>query len=158
MLIKKEAALVCFANRADGSDIRKQVQEILERGDSVEKGAEQRKFDRFPLGFKVDVHALEEEGSVFIEEVFLQDISSGGFCFLSAASEKYSVGQRLYLSIHLPDVPNLSPSMEGEVTVAWIGGQQGDLEESARSRIGVIMTDMMAFNSAARDPKNEASK
>lgn len=116
------------------------------------QGAGRREFERFPVEFKVEVHALEGVIRHYLEDACLRDVSGGGACFSSVCPDMYSIGQRLLLTIHLPGTDKMNATMEGEAIVAWIGEQEGVASNKpAGSRIGVMMDDLMAFNSVLSD-------
>lgn len=102
---------------------------------------EHRQFERFPIGFVVEVHLMNPDGSrQRIETAELKDVSGGGVRFVSAHSETYKIGQRLHLSIFLPGTGKVTATMEGNASVVWVG----TLENGGVS-VGVKLDDLMNF-------------
>ncbi|HXH72625.1 MAG TPA: PilZ domain-containing protein [Mariprofundaceae bacterium] len=108
-----------------------------------DQARERRSYERFPVELDVEVYEFDSAQKQYLETASLRDISGGGARFSSSCPEKYRVGQRLYISIVLPDTASRHPSMQGKATVVWVG----DTEDRAGDRcIGICMDDLLVFN------------
>jgi len=72
-------------------------------------------FERFPIDFNVEVHALKGVIRHYLGEVCLRDVSGGGVCFFSICPDMYSIGQRLFLSIRLQGIFDMAFSLIGMI-------------------------------------------
>jgi len=105
--------------------------------------SERRSFERFPLELNVEIYHMDNGPKEFVETAKLLDISGGGAQFVSFSPEKYSIGQRLFIAIVLPETAAPQPSMQGKATVVWIGEPSA---EDAGVGIGVCMDDLLVLS------------
>jgi len=104
---------------------------------------ERRSFERFPLELNVEIYNIDNGPKEFVETTQLRDISGGGARFVSLLPEKYSIGQRLFVAIVLPETATRQPSMQGKATVVWIGEP---FPGTAGINVGICMDDLLVFN------------
>jgi len=90
---------------------------------------DRRAFDRFPLELVIEVTAEDTEGKVYREKALLKNISGEGVKFTTQRADKYSLGQKLEITIHLPEIDDVKARMRGEATVVRI-------DPPSKSRIG----------------------
>jgi len=105
-----------------------------------------REYNRYPLEFEADISTFSGTEKQRIERVTLKDISGGGACFISSHPGLYSMGQKIFLNICLPETGNADVRMEGEATLVWIG-EPGTAKagEPSRMEIGISMDNLLSF-------------
>jgi len=112
---------------------------------------DRRTFERHLLAFEVDVSTVSGTAKHPIERTILNDISSDGACFLSNRPEVYSIGQRIALNIHMPGTHKTDAHMEGQATIAWIGGTQTtEAGKAHRVSVGIFMDKPLSFQQSLR--------
>jgi len=110
------------------------------------KHEKERVFERFPLGFLVEVTGTTRSGKAFSDIGNMRDVSGSGLCFSTAHADSYAVGQKVVIHVRLPGTDELDASMTSDATVIWIhcsDQQHGGKEEKAL--IGMAMDGCMAF-------------
>jgi len=112
----------------------------------VDKGRENREFERYPASLKVQVSAFDPTGKQFTETGILQNISGGGANFLAGELGRYYIGQKVDLKICLPFTDELGTSMKGHGMVVWVGEDENPEDHSKRVSIGICLDDLLAFD------------
>jgi len=100
-----------------------------------------REFERFSVSLNAEVTSTDDDAKSYSETIVLLDISGGGMRFVTAYPERYSVGDRVGIVIHLPGEKVLHGRMEGVGRIAWTG----EFDEGETS-IGLCMDDLLAFD------------
>jgi len=111
----------------------------------VDKGRENRAFERYPATLKVQVDAFDSTGNKFTETGLLQNISGGGANFLAGKPGKFFVGQKVDLKICLPHADELGSNLKGHGMVVWVGEGVNPEDNSECASIGLCMNDLLAF-------------
>ena len=109
------------------------------------KGREKREFERYPASLKVHILAMDPSGEHFSEEGILRNISGGGANLLASEPERFFVGQKVDLNIHLPEEDDLSARMKGHGTVVWVGEEENPEDHSIYASIGLCLDDLLSF-------------
>ncbi len=99
-----------------------------------EDRVEHRKFERHDIDFTVSV-ALPEARENVIETSVVKDISGSGIRFISSQPERYAIGQKIHLFIHLPGAGEASACMQGAATVVRIGKATKDQDVTISLRL-----------------------
>jgi len=105
-----------------------------------------REYERYSISFQAEVISLAGCANNLSETTTLKDISGGGARFVSKHSERYSIGQKVDLIIHLPGDSLLNAKMEGSGKVAWMC----EIENGELS-IGLCMDNLLAFERIVSD-------
>lgn len=109
-----------------------------------DNGKENREYERYPASLKVHVFAMDAAGERFTESGFLKDISGGGANLVAEEPEKFFVGQKIDLQIHLPHEEALGTNIKGHGMVVWVG-EEDPKDQSKRASIGICLNDLLAF-------------
>jgi hypothetical protein len=117
-----------------------------------------REFERFNVSLKAEVTcygeldaevtSLDDIATGHSETTVLLDISGGGTRFITSRPEHYSIGDRVDITIHLPDAGSESASIKGSGKVAWMG----ELKDGEMS-IGLCMNDLLVFDTLGSESK-----
>ena len=110
-----------------------------------DKGRENREFERYPASLKVHIFAMDSTGEHFTETGLLQNISGGGANLLAGEPEKFYIGQKVDLKIHLPHEDELGAKMKGHGMVVWVGEEINPEDQSTCASIGLCLDDLLAF-------------
>jgi len=103
---------------------------------------EHREYERFPIGFIVDIHLQQPDGALKrIEATELEDVSDGGVRFSSKHPDIYEVGQQVHLCITMPGMGVVKAVMQGEASVTWVGCWEGDTFS-----VGLKLDDPLDFS------------
>lgn len=109
-----------------------------------DNGSDKRKFERYPASLKVHIFALDSAGEPFTETGFLRDISGGGANLLADLPEKFFVGQKIDLQIHLPHGEELDANIKGHGMVVWMSEEENPEDQSDHISIGICLNDLGA--------------
>lgn len=108
---------------------------------------ERRNYERYEIEIKVEIYDMDGAAKEYLETTTLRDISGGGARFASQHPERYSIGQRLFVSIVLPGTESRHPSMQGKATVIWVGD---DGDSGMGASVGLRMDDLLVFDHLGR--------
>lgn len=100
---------------------------------------DRRKFDRFPITFKMEVAAKDSDGKKYHENTYLKDISGEGAKFETQQADKYFLGQSLELTIHLPESDEVKARMRVNATVIRIDPSSNLVIEGKSHTINVAV-------------------
>jgi len=104
---------------------------------------ERRQFERFSVDFEISVYKTETSKSTLIETTTIDNISGGGVSFYTTQPYQYSVGQRLEISIHLPDCDSFDAYMKSFAKVVRIVSEK----QSTQGIIGLQLEEELDFES-----------
>lgn len=110
-----------------------------------DKRKENREYERYPASLKVHVFAMDAAGERFTESGFLKDISGGGANLVAEEPEKFFVGQKINLQIHLPHEEYLGTNIKGHGMVVWVCEEEDPNDQSKSASIGICLNDLLAF-------------
>ena len=116
-----------------------------------DEGRDKREFERYPASLKVDVFTMDSAGQRYTVNGLLQNISGGGAMLLAEESEKFFVGQKIDLKIHLPHGDELGTNMKGHGIVVWVGEGENPEDHSKCASIGLRLDDLLAFEHMIKD-------
>jgi len=111
----------------------------------TDEGRNKREFERYSTSLKVHILAMDPSGEHFSGEGFLKNISGGGANLLASDPERFFIGQKVDLNIHLPEGGDLEASMKGHGMVVWVGEEEDPEEHTVSASIGLCLDDLLAF-------------
>ena len=110
----------------------------------METMIEKRAFKRFPLEFAAEVTAEDVHGKTFEDRTYLKDISGEGANFITHQPQRYYIGQRLKLMVHLPGTKEVKGCMKARATIVRIspedhGGQAPENKTSVAIKLDSLL-------------------
>ena len=123
--------------------------ELPERkfGKEVNHPYDRRAYDRFPIEFEITVTWEDTERKIYKEKALLKNISGEGIKFITRKVERYFLGQKLEISIYLPENDEVKARMKGDATVVRIDptSHAGNRNKNEGRGIAVKFNDPLYF-------------